>query len=59
MGQRRPIETYEVTFRDKDSGNRWTCFFKADSFTSAEKQAIEAVSTLDEIISITKDYHVA
>ena len=50
------METYEVTFRDSENGNRWFLMFQADNFAHAEEQAIDANETNDEIVKIDKDY---
>jgi hypothetical protein len=50
-------EKYEVTFRDKRTGDLWTAFYNCTSFAEAESRAYDgAGSNPDEIIKITKDY---
>lgn len=53
------MNKYEVTLRNKNSGERWSLFFDADDFSHAEEQAIDTgliVPLFEEIIKIEKDY---
>jgi hypothetical protein len=51
-------EAYEVTLRDRTTGNKWTMKFQADDFCHAEEQAIDALKGDEgsEIVTIAKDY---
>ena len=51
------MDKYEVTIRDKDSGNHWTMMFSAENFANAEAQANMFINhKFDDLIKITKDY---
>lgn len=60
------LDRYEVVFRNKKSGDRWSMMFDAEDFVHAVEQAEEEISThytigpswreFEEIIKIVKDY---
>ena len=55
------LHKYEVTIRNRPTGNRWSLMFWADNFADAERQAKTFTDEQkdEEIIEISKDYDAA
>lgn len=52
----RPLQKYEVIFRDPMSGDRWSYFFQAENFAHAEEQAYDTDMAGGQVIQIVLDF---